>query len=72
LQQQASSHVAVSHSPAASVDLVRLCNVFAIAPFSFLHLRMSLQPEPLNYDVGQSTNGLELEVLEDIPIGSLV
>jgi hypothetical protein len=71
--KQASRHVAVSHSPAASVDLVRLCNgVFAIAPFSLMHLRVLLHPESLNYDVGQSTNGLEVEVLEDIPIGSFV
>ena len=73
MQQQASRHVAVSHFPAASVDLVRLCNgVFAIAPFSLLHLRVSLQPEPLNCNVGQSTNGLEVKVLKVIPFGSHV
>jgi len=73
VQQQASRHVAVSHSPTASVDCVRLCNgVFTIALFSLLHLHVSLQPEPLNCDVGYSTNGLEVEVLEDIPFGSLV
>jgi hypothetical protein len=73
LQQQASRHVAVSHCSAAGVDLVRLCNgVFAIVLFSLLHLHVSLRPEPLNYDVGQSTNGLEVKMLEDIPFGSLV
>jgi len=59
LQQQASRHVAVSHSPAASVDLVRLCNgVFSIAPFSLQHLRVSLHPEPLNkWFGGRSARG---------------
>jgi hypothetical protein len=56
----------VSHPPAASVDLVRLCNgVSAIALFSLLHCRLPLHPELLNFGDEQSTNGLEVSAKGD-------